>query len=233
MTLRLRSSQSEEMDAPDLDPAVYARCLQDLASVNRTTSAHRATLAWLRRETAHLPPGSVISVLDIAYGHGDLLRAIARFAADTGFEVELTGIDLNPRSAALAGAVPSPGASITYLTGDIFLFAPAEAFDFIVTSQFTHHLTDETVVRLLTWMEAHARHGWYIADLHRHWFPYYGFRWLARLAGWHEIVRRDGTVSIARGFKSAEWRSLLAKAGIAGNVRWHWLFRHGVSRDKA
>lgn len=233
MTLKVRSSAPEEMDAPDLDPAIYARCLADLASVNRATSAHRATLAWLRRETVHLPPGSVLSVLDIAYGQGDLLRAIARFAADAGFEAELTGIDLNPRSAAVAGSVPSPRARITYLTGDIFQFAPEGQFDFIVTSQFTHHLTNETVVRLLTWMEAHARQGWHIADLHRHWFPYYGFRWLAHLAGWHEIVRRDGTVSIARGFTGAEWRSLLAQAGIEGRVRWHWLFRHGVTRETA
>lgn len=231
MNLAVRSSAPEEMDAPGLDPAVYTRCLSDLAAVNRATSAHRATIAWLRRETAHLAPGAVISVLDIAYGQGDLLRAIARFAADAGFEAELTGIDLNPRSAAVARALPSPGAGITYLTGDIFLYEPPARFDFIVTSQFTHHLTDESVVRLLAWMEAHATLGWHIADLHRHWFPYYGFRWLARLAGWHEIVRRDGTVSIARGFTGAEWQSLLARAGVVGEVRWHWLFRHGVSRD--
>jgi 2-polyprenyl-3-methyl-5-hydroxy-6-metoxy-1,4-benzoquinol methylase len=220
------------MDAPGLDPAIYARCLDDLASVNRTTFAHKATLNWLRRSMAHLPPGSVVSVLDIAYGQGDLLRAIARMADEAGLEAELTGIDLNPRSAAVARAVPSPETTVTYLTGDVFLYAPSSRFDFIVTSQFTHHLTDEAVVQLMAWMEAHASKGWYIADLHRHWFPYYGFRWLARLAGWHEIVRRDGTVSIARGFKSAEWQSLLARAGVSAEVRWHMLFRHGISRDK-
>lgn len=232
MSLRLRSDADEVMDAPDLDAAVYARCLTDLASVNRVTSAHKAALTWLRQQTAQLPPGSVFSVLDVAYGQGDLLRAIARMAAQSGLKADLTGIDLNPRSAEVARATPSPGADITYLTGDVFLFDPPAPFDFVVTSQFTHHLADDVVVRLMTWMEAHARRGWYIADLHRHWFPYYGFRWLARLAGWHEIVRRDGTVSIARGFTGAEWRTLAARADVPAAVRWHWLFRHGISRSK-
>lgn len=232
MSLRLRSNAAEEMDAPELDPAVYARCLKDLASVNRVTSAHKAVLAWLKHQTAHLPPGSVFSVLDVAYGQGDLLRAIARMAARSGHAVLLTGIDLNPRSAAVARAALPPGADVTYLTGDVFHFEPSKPFDFIVTSQFTHHLADDLVVRLMTWMDAHASRGWYIADLHRHWFAYYGFRWLARLAGWHEIVRRDGTVSVARGFTGAEWLVLAAKAGVPATVRWHWLFRHGISRDK-
>lgn len=230
--LRVRSAQPEMMDAPELDEAIYARCLNDLASVNRITFTHKSTLNWLRRATAILPKGATFSVLDIGYGHGDLLRSIDRLAVQAGQVAELTGIDLNPRSARIAiGATPDR-AMIRYLTGDIFHFTPVERFDFIVTSQFTHHLPDEAVLRLIRWMEEHAIRGWYISDLHRHWFAYYGFRWLARLAGWHDIVRHDGTVSIARGFKRAEWQALLAQAGLVADVRWHWLFRHGISRHK-
>ncbi|OYV33083.1 MAG: hypothetical protein B7Z81_11880, partial [Acidocella sp. 20-61-6] len=76
MSLSARSELPERMDAPELDGAVYARCLADLASVNRVTFTHRATLAWLARATAHLPDGAAFSVLDVAYGQGDLLRAI-------------------------------------------------------------------------------------------------------------------------------------------------------------
>jgi 2-polyprenyl-3-methyl-5-hydroxy-6-metoxy-1,4-benzoquinol methylase len=232
MNLRVRSTAKELMDAPGLDGAVYARCLTDLASVNRVTATHRATLRWLSEATAKLPAGTAFSVLDIAFGQGDLLRAIAGWAAARGLRVKLAGIDMNPRSAYAARSATPPGMAISYLTGDIFRFEPVEVFDFIVTSQFTHHLSDVAVVRLLHWMEAHAARGWYVSDLHRHAIAYYGFRWLARLFGWHEIVRHDGTVSIARGFTRKEWLALLAKAGVSARVRWHWLFRHGVSRIK-
>ena len=41
----------------------------------------------------------------------------------------------------------------------------------------------------IRWMEAHARRGWFIGDLHRHWLPYYGFG-AARLAGALASFRR-------------------------------------------
>ena len=84
----------------------------------------------------------------------------------------------------------------------------------------------------MRWLERHAARGWFIADLQRHWFAYYGFRWLARLAGWHRIVRLDGTVSIARSFRRAEWQALLDRAGVDAGIRWHVPFRLCVSRLK-
>ena len=39
--------------------------------------------------------------------------------------------------------------------------------DFVVSSLFTHHLSDAMIVRFLRWMEATARRGWLIYDLQR------------------------------------------------------------------
>jgi hypothetical protein len=63
-------------------------------------------------------------------------------------------------------------------------------------------------------MEADALMGWLVCDLHRHGFAHWGFPILARLMLVHRIVREDGTLSIARSFRPAEWRELLAGAGI-------------------
>lgn len=229
MGLAVRSTAAEEMDDPGLDPAVYERCLADLARVNAATFTHRPVIRWLDRATRGWPAGSAVSVLDVACGQGDLLRAVARWARRRGFAGHLEGIDLNPRSTAAALAATPEGMGIAYRTGDVFGHVPDPRPDFIVTSQFAHHLDAAAVGRLLRWLDGNAARGWFIADLHRHWFPYYGFRWLARLAGWHPIVRRDGTVSIARGFRGAEWRALLDGAGVAGRVAWSFPFRHGVS----
>ncbi len=227
-----RSTAIELMDAPDLDPTVYALCQRDLAAVNRITFTHRTTLRWLARALAGVKHGSRISILDVACGHGDLLRALADFAMRSSFDFVLTGIDLNPRSALAARAATAPGLPITYITGDVFDYAPVPAPDFIVSSQFTHHLPAADIVRLLRWMEQHAARGWQITDLHRHRLAYLGFPVLARLMGWQRIVRHDGQISVASGFTAAEWREMVAQAGVPATVRWRLPFRHTISRLK-
>jgi SAM-dependent methyltransferase len=232
MDLSVRSNLPELMDAADLPLADYQDCLSDLAAVNQVTFTHGPTLAFLRNATREWPRGSQISILDLAYGHGDLLRAIGKWAERRGFEAALSGVDLNPRSRDAAIAAGGREPAIQYLTGDVFDYVPAQRPDFIVTSQFTHHLPDDAIITLLRRMEAMAVRGWHIADLHRHWFAYYGFRWLCRLFGWHRIVRYDGTISIARSFVRADWERYLRAAGIAAQITWHPWFRYCVSRLK-
>ena len=229
MDLSRRSAEPELMDAETTSPEDYARCLADLEKVNRLTFTHRPTLRWLRQATATLRPGAPISILDVASGHGDLLRAIHRWSVKRGLAVTLTGIDLNPRSAVAAAAATPSDMRIEWVTGDIFTYEPPHPPDFIVTSQFTHHLDDVQVVAFLAWLERHAAWGWFVADLHRHPIAYYGFPLLARLAGWHRIVRQDGTISIARSFTRAEWERLTTLAGVPAEIRWHPMFRLCVS----
>ena len=75
-------------------------------------------------------------------------------------------------------------------------------------------MTDAQLMTFLRHMEAEAHMGWLICDLHRHGFAHWGFPLLARLLFVHRIVREDGQLSIARSFRPAEWRALLAEAGI-------------------
>ncbi len=230
MEFSARAVLAEEMDDPGLDEAEYQRCLADLAMVNRVTLTHLSTLRWLARATKSWPPGAPIAVLDVGYGQGDLLRAIAAWAARRGLVADLSGIDANPRAAAAACAAADQ--KIDYRTGDVFAAALPRRPDFIVTSQLTHHLADAEILRLLAWMEQQARCGWHIADLHRHKAAYYLFPLLARLMRWHRIVRRDGQISIARSFTRRDWERLLAEANIHADIHWRLLFRYTVSRLK-
>lgn len=227
MSLRVRSHQPESMDTDCADYADYARCLRDLSRVNTVTFTHRPMLAWLQRIVPAAFPSGVFSVLDVACGHGDGLRAIRRrFPA-----AELTGIDLNPWAVRAATEATAADQRITFIHGDAFAYAPPAPFDVIVCSQFTHHLTDEQVVAYLQWLRQRARNGWFISDLHRHTLSYYGFPLLARVFRWHHFVRQDGQISIARSFRPAEWRNLLRQAGIPdATIRWHVPFRLCVSR---
>ena len=214
-SLAVRSRQDEQMDAPDLDPAVYAKVLHDLARVNRWTLTARPVLAFLKRAAGAMPR---FRLLDVGFGDGDILRAIARWARRHGITAELVGVDLNANSVAAARAATPAGLAIDYRGGD---YLDQEGpFDFIISSQVTHHMTDAQLMTFLRHMESEARRGWLICDLHRHGFAYWGFPLLARLLFVHRIVREDGRLSIARSFRPAEWRALLAEAGIpADSVR--------------
>ncbi|HEY7577264.1 MAG TPA: methyltransferase domain-containing protein [Acetobacteraceae bacterium] len=226
--LAVRSRLAERMDTDCVDYADYRRCLRDLSRVNTVTLTHRPMLAWLRRRTERLQS---FSLLDVACGYGDALRQVRRWADRRSVAARLEGIDLNPW--ATRAAREANTTQITYRTGDAFAIDATETFDFIISSQFTHHLTDDEIVRFIGWMESHARRGWFIADLHRHWLPYYGFGVLAWLARWHHFVLSDGRISIARAFVPADWRRLARQAGLAEEdvaITWHVPFRLCVER---
>jgi SAM-dependent methyltransferase len=218
MNLSRRSGQSERMDTDCADFGDYANCLRDLSRVNTVTLTHRPMLSWLGRRAA-----GDFSVLDVACGHGDALRRIRRrFPA-----ARLTGIDLNPWAIRAATQATDASARIAFINDDAFAYRPDRTPDFIITSQFAHHLTDDQIVTFLAWLRANAAKGWFISDLHRHPIAYYGFPLLARIAFWHQFVREDGQISIARAFTRPEWDALLRQAGLTDQtfVAWHVPFR--------
>jgi 2-polyprenyl-3-methyl-5-hydroxy-6-metoxy-1,4-benzoquinol methylase len=232
MDLSMRSTHPEELDDDTTDLATYHRCLTELAVINRLSLTHRATLRWLAHAAKALPAGATFSVLDVGYGDGDLLRAIARWARHRGLNPQLSGIDLNPRSAPTAQSATPSDMLIDYRTGDVFSYRLPEPVDFIVSSHLTHHLSDEEVVEFLIWLEDNSRYGWHVADLQRHILAYRAFSVVATLMRWHRIVRDDGMISIARSFRRGEWHAYLDKAGVQARISWHTAFRLCVSRLK-
>jgi SAM-dependent methyltransferase len=224
-SLARRRRHDEQMDDPALPPAVYEAVLRDLGRVNRWTLAAPPTLAFLERGTRGM---TRFTLLDVGFGDGGMLRAIARWARGRGIAAELTGIDLNPKSRAVAEALTPSALKIDYRAGD---YADLGRFDFVISSLVAHHMTDAELRGFLVWMEANAARGWFVNDLHRHGFAYQGFPLLARLLRAHRIVREDGRLSIARAFRPPEWVAILAQAGIEGaTVRRHFPFRLCVER---
>ena len=209
-SLSVRSRQAEQMDADDLDPAVYAAVIGDLARVNKLLMTARPTIGFIRRALAER---TRFKLLDVGFGQGDMLRSIARWAKRKGIEAELVGIDLNPRSVAAARPVTPAELPISYRTGD-YADCAGESWDFVISSSVTHHMSDAQIHAFLRFMERETAMGWYINDIRRHWFAYYGFPLLARLMFWHRMVRQDGQLSIARSFREDEWWRLVLDSGI-------------------
>jgi 2-polyprenyl-3-methyl-5-hydroxy-6-metoxy-1,4-benzoquinol methylase len=208
--LARRLVAEEQMDDPSLDPAVYAAVIGDLAKVNALLMVYRPTTAFIRRT---LSGRRRFRLLDVGYGQGDMLRAIARWAKRKGVEAELVGVDLNPRSLAAARAATPPGLPIDYRTGD-YVDTAGERWDYVISASTTHHMTDAELHAFLRFMEAEARIGWMVNDIHRHPLAYWSFPTLARAMRWHRMVREDGCLSIQRGFRRGDWQRLIAESGI-------------------
>ncbi|PZU12025.1 methyltransferase domain-containing protein [Sphingomonas sp.] len=197
------------MDALDLDFESYAALLTDLAKVNRLLLSARPTLAFLARA---MGGRRRFRLLDVGFGHGDMLRSISRWARAREIDAELIGIDLNPRSEIVAKAATPAGTGISFQTGDYAGLA-GEGFDFVISNFVAHHMADDQLIAFLRFMEAEARIGWLVNDIRRSAFAHATYPWLARAMRWHRIVREDGTLSIARGWREAEWPPYLAAAG--------------------
>ncbi len=228
MTLAVRSLQDEQMDDAALDPAIYDIVLADLSLINRLTLAARPTIDFCARAVGK---SKRFRLLDVGFGQGDMLRSIARWARSRGVVADLVGVDLNAKSAASARTATPADVAIDYRTGD-YRDVPGP-FDLIVSSLVAHHMTPAQLVAFVAHMEAHSTKGWFVNDLHRHGFAHAGYPLLARAARVHRIVREDGTLSIARSFRPAEWRPILQEAGIpagAAKVVRRFPFRLCVER---
>ena len=220
------------MDSEDLSPETFASVIADLAQVNSVTFARGPTISFVKRALNHVAFDTPVTILDVGFGDGDMLRAIADLLT-TRAGIRLIGYDINPRSAPAARSRTPSDMPIEYVTGNATSLDPSLKVDLIISSLVAHHMTDEEITAFLTWMEGRATRGWLVNDLHRHPVAYYGFRLLAALARWHPIVRHDGAISVKRSFSRSDWLNLTAAAKLpsgAAKLRWHFPFRWCVER---
>jgi 2-polyprenyl-3-methyl-5-hydroxy-6-metoxy-1,4-benzoquinol methylase len=207
-----RAIADELMDDPSLDEGTYTEVLHDLAKVNTLTLARRPTLNFLRRSVGHR---AKFKLLDVGFGDGDMLRAIARWARKRGISAELVGVDLNARSVTAARQMTSAHLEIDYRAGDYANLA-GEGWDCVISSLVAHHMTRDQLLAFLQFMDCEASAGWFVNDLHRHGFAHAGWPLLATVMRWHSVVRHDGRLSIARSYRPQEWPPLLAEAQVEG-----------------
>jgi SAM-dependent methyltransferase len=223
-----RSRAVERMDVEAVPPDDLAHALADLDWLTALGLAHRPTLGWLAR----IAQGrETLSVLDVGSGRGDMLRRIAAWGARRRIALRLVGVDLNPDATAAARAATDPRLPIDFRTGDALALGDAERPDVIISAHFAHHLDDAQLVGFLRWMEATARVGWFVNDLHRHRLLRAALTGIGRVVPLHRFVVSDGPISVDRSLVRAEWEAALAAAGIPRErveLRWHMPFRWGL-----
>ncbi len=206
-----RAQLSELMDEP-CSYAEFRACLHDLVHVNRTVFSYRPTLKWLEQFAAG--SDAPMHIVDVGCGAGDMLRRIEDWARRRKMAVRLTGIDRNPFAARTAREFGGADSSIEWATCEAYDYPPQAKIDLVISSLFTHHLSDPEIIAFLRWMERATARGWFVNDLHRGRTPYYAFKLLAHGMRWHRFVRHDGPVSVRRSFSPDNWRRYTCEAGL-------------------
>ena len=221
-----RSYQLERIDTGDYTPAEYKRFLREIRFINRVLGDNWALEKTLLREIERENLRE-FSVLDVGAGSGELLEAMAKFERKTRRKANLFGLDLNEISAKAIREESKKFREIKAVRGDGLCLPFADnAFDYAICSLFTHHLTDENVVRLFGEMCRVARRGVFVIDLHRHRAAYVLYKIFCAVFRISRLVREDGSLSILRSFKPDELKVLGEKANLKNvSVERHFPFR--------
>ncbi|HEX5229623.1 MAG TPA: methyltransferase domain-containing protein [Bryobacteraceae bacterium] len=182
-------------------PDVTRASLRDLARINRFLGGY---YVLGRLFDGLVAPSDRFSVLDIGAASGDMGAAIRRRYP----QARVTSLDYkddhliqaaDPRIVADAFALPLRAAS----------------FDFVFSSLFLHHFTDDQVVDLFRSFRGVARRAVLAIDLERGPLAYHFLPRTRWLFGWHDITINDGQISVAAAMKKHELRELAQRAGLA------------------
>ncbi|MFO1431701.1 MAG: methyltransferase domain-containing protein [Candidatus Competibacteraceae bacterium] len=222
-----RSCQAELLDDLNYAGDEMAQTLHELDVINRWLGGNAVILNGLGKILRHCHWKAPIRIADLGCGGGDILKAIYRWARRHRFELDLEGVDANAYTVqyAMQNTASLP---LRYRVSDIFSDEFRQRrYDIIITSLFCHHFTDEVLVRLFRQWREQAQLAVLISDLQRHWFAYYGIKYLTALLSRSVLVKHDGPLSVLRAFKRQELERLLAQAGIERyELRWRWAFRY-------
>lgn len=221
-----RSYKLERIDTGDYTPEEFERFLREIRFINRFAGDDSALKKTLLKEITQKNLRE-FSVLDVGAGSGEILQTIAAFARKSGRKAKLFGLDLNELSVKSISEESKEFVEIESIQGDALRLPFAcNAFDYAICSLFTHHFTDENVIKILLELNRVARRGVFVIDLHRHRAAYALYKIFCVVFRISRLVREDGSLSILRSFKPDELKSLAEKAKLQNvSVKRHFPFR--------
>ena len=204
-----RATATEFLDRPDCDPALAAASYRFMETVNGCFGGIRMVRRFLATETKGRHADSPLRILDIGSGSCDIPLAVSRWARARGIPLHFTCLEKAGHAVDIArGELARAGnPSVQLLQEDAFTHQPAEPYDCAVASMCFHHFSDAQILTLLRRLHGFVLNSVLINDLRRSRLAYLAARLL--LVTTPAEVRHDALLSIRRGFKISELRSLL------------------------
>ncbi|WP_029282778.1 methyltransferase domain-containing protein [Pedobacter sp. R20-19] len=225
---KVRSDEPEIMDDFALEGEILRDALDKIASINKLLGGNNVTLHGVKTLINHLHHEKEISILDVGCGNGDMLRTLADYGQKNKINFKLTGIDANAFTIKHAEGLSTTYQNIRYECIDIFSDAfKAKDFDIILCTLTLHHFKDSEILALIDSFQKQAKLGIVINDLHRSKLAYYLFNAICFIFKLNEMSRKDGLVSILRGFKKADLQRYSTELKFKNfSIRWRWAFRY-------
>ena len=205
--MRVRRTEPELMDLPDIDLSKLHRTLGQFESINRTLSASRRLLR--KYLFPKLARSDVFTILDVGAGACDIPKWIVRRARKRRWKVKITALDADPRIVAWARNATVDYPEIDVVEGTALELEHVGEYDFVFANHFLHHIADENLSLVVQNIDARARHGFLVNDLRRRSWAYAGFSLYAALFARNSLSRVDGMYSIRKGFRAEELMQLL------------------------
>lgn len=223
-----RTNQAEIMDNFELGGEELEKVLKDLENINKWLGGNKVTLSGIKKIVRDNPELQEWNIVDIGCGNGAMLREIAQWGKKSNIKLNLTGVDANTHAISIAQKLSVNYPNIEFKAKDVFSEAyRKQNFDIVLCTLTLHHFTDPQIIELLKLFHRQAKYGVLINDLHRSKLAYRLFQAFCAVFINNEIARKDGLISILRGFKRVELERFSAKIPTnQAKIKWKWAFRY-------
>ncbi len=197
----------EHIDDPACDRELLFRTYRQFTMVNVLLSGWRRLYRELIRPA--LGGARSFRVLDIGFGGGDILRRLSQWADRDGLHMEALGIDTERRTVEYAEQCPrSPALRFELATaGEVA--ARGERFDFVLSNNVLHHLSDTDVRGLAEVARNLATRTVIFSDIRRSALGYVLFAVAAPPLMPRSYAYVDGLTSVRRSFTDQELKAVL------------------------
>jgi len=205
-------AQSEWMDRVQPVSAELEVDLLNLAAMNRRFGGQSLWRWFLVR---WLKPGGQYRLLDLATGGGDAPRLMVDIARRIGATVQITAVDAQPSTLALARKWSTGYPEIEFREGDVRDpdFSGDAPYDFAFFSLALHHFSEAEAVAILARLCALGRRGVMAADLSRGLVCSVGAWLITETLYRAAMSKHDARMSARRAFSFAELGELAHAAG--------------------
>ena len=223
-----RTNAPELMDDFSMEGDALHDTLDQIATINRLLGGNQITLNGVEKLLAKMPNSEEITIVDLGCGNGDMLRMLSDYANKNDRKFKLIGIDANLDTIRYARELSAVYPNITYLSEDIFSpdFENLD-YDIALCTLTLHHFSEAELLHLLQLLKKRAALGIVINDLHRNALAYRLFQLIGFVFRLEEMAKKDGLVSILRGFKRSELIDFSKKLNITNyTIKWKWAFRY-------
>jgi 2-polyprenyl-3-methyl-5-hydroxy-6-metoxy-1,4-benzoquinol methylase len=211
-----RRRRPEIMDQPNLGPKRHGEALRGLERINRWSGSARLLWRPILRH-AGKSPTTILRLLDVATGGGDVPIRLWHKARQTGLRLEIAGCDRSSYAVDFARQRAwMCQADVRFFEWDVLQSGLPDDYDIVVSSLFLHHLEEDQAVALLQTMARASQRLLLINDLVRsrvgYLLAYVGTRVLSA----SDVVHNDGPLSVEGAFTVDEVRALARRAGLEG-----------------